>query len=157
MLKSDRATQQRGHLAFLLVLAVSTCVGCGNGLASVEGTVTLDGQPLAGGGDTRAMIYLFPEGGTGAPAVGLLDDAGEFTISTGTKVGVKPGPYVVTISASKLVGDRTPGVPRSARRLTPPKYADPNKSGFRVDVEPGSNEYEFALESPPPSRRRRAS
>lgn len=138
----------------LAVVAIASCVGCGNGLASVSGTVTLDGNPLAGGGGTRAVVYFYPEGGTGAPAVGLLDSSGEFTVSTGTSVGAKPGAYLVTVSASQLVGKDTPGFPRSARRITPPMYADPNASGLRVEVASGSNDCEFALESAPPGRQR---
>ncbi|TWT86203.1 hypothetical protein Mal64_39460 [Pseudobythopirellula maris] len=129
------------------LLTLLFCQGCGNGLASVSGTVTLDGAPLKGGGDTRATIYLYPEGGTGAPAVGLLDENGEYTVTTGTQNGVMPGPYLVTISASQLIGEDIPGVPRSARRLTPARYADPNGSNFRVDVESGSNVYDFALDA----------
>lgn len=154
----DATPQRTGQWTTLLAaVVVASCLGCGNGLASVNGKVTLDGNPLAGGGDTRAMVYFYPEGGTGAPAVGLLDSSGEFTVSTGTSSGVKPGAYLVTVSASQLVGKDIPGVPRSARRVTPAKYSDPNASGLRVQVDSGSNECEFALESDPPSRQRRRS
>lgn len=141
-----------------LAAAIAACVGCGNGLASLSGKVTLDGQPLAAGGDTRATVYLYPEGGTGAPAVGLLDESGEFTVSTGSQTGVVPGTYVVTVSASTLIRkNSTPGMPPSARRVTPNKYANPNASGLRLQIEPGYNECEFALESDPADRRRRRS
>lgn len=143
-------------VACVLVVAASS-VGCGSGLATVTGSVTLDGAPLAGGGETRAMVYLYPEGGTGAPAVGLLNEAGEYHISTGTRDGVEPGAYLVTISASQLIGKDIPGAPRSAKRITPPKYADPRQSGLRVDVASGANKYDFALESEPTTPRRRAS
>lgn len=156
-----RPIGQRGVALLLIVVGIGLCGGCGDGLASVRGQVLLDGAPLTGGGDTRAMVYLYPEGGTGAPAVGLVDENGEFSVSTGAKRGVEPGAYLVTISASRLIGEDVPGVPRSAERLTPPKYADPRRSGLRVEVDEGSNEYEFALKSEPviernPRRRRRS-
>jgi hypothetical protein len=140
----------------LLLLLPAIC-GCGNGLSSVSGLVTLDGNPLKGGGEVRATVYLFPEGGTGAPAVGLVDESGEYTVSTGTKNGVLPGAYLVSISASELYGENIPGVPRSGRRVTPARYADPRRSDFRIEVGSGSNTFDFALESDtraPRSRRR---
>lgn len=139
----------------LLLLVLSAVVGCGNGLASVSGNVTLDGSPLQGGGEVRAMVYLFPEGGSGAPAVGLLNESGEYTVSTGTQEGVLPGAYLVSISASQLIGKDIPGVPRSGRRITPAKYSDPRRSGLRVEVEPGSNVFDFALEADKKSKRSR--
>ncbi|QDU87969.1 hypothetical protein Pla175_13360 [Pirellulimonas nuda] len=151
------STWRRPLAAACVLVAAASSVGCGSGLATVTGAVTLDGAPLAGGGDTRAMVYLYPEGGTGAPAVGLLNEAGEYQISTGTRDGVEPGAYLVTISASQLTGKDIPGAPRSAVRITPPKYADPRQSGLRVDVASGANKYDFALESDPTTRRRRAS
>jgi len=141
--------------AVVLLGAIS---GCGNGLASVSGVVTLDNEPLKGGGDVRAMVYLYPEGGTGAPAVGLVNEEGEYQVSTGTQRGVLPGPYLVSISASQLVGESVPGVPRSGRRITPARYADPRQSNLRIEVQEGSNTFDFALEpDPPPSKRSRRS
>lgn len=145
-----------GTSAWLLViLFLPTVVGCGSGLAKVSGAVTMDGEPLRSGGDVRAMVYFYPEDGTGAPAVGLVDEAGQYSIATGTQNGVKPGAYLVSISASQLLGEAEIGVPRSGRRITPAKYADPRQSGLRVEVAKGSNTFDFALEADQPSRRTR--
>lgn len=137
----------------LLLLCLPIVSGCGNGLASVRGEVSLDGEPLKGGGDVRAMVYLYPEGGSGAPAVGLVDESGKYSVTTGTKEGVEPGSYLVSISASQLVGEEKVGVPRAGRRITPPHYADPRQSDLRVEVAPGSNEFDFALDSTTAKRR----
>lgn len=135
-----------GDNAGFVLLILPAILGCGNGLAQVTGTVTLDGQPLRGGGDVRAMVYLHPEGGTGAPAVALIDESGQYRVSTGAESGVLPGPYLVSISASQLTGDDAVGVPRSGRRITPDRYADPRTSGLRIDVGAGENTYDFELE-----------
>jgi hypothetical protein len=68
--------------------------GCGGSrTSSVEGTVLLDGKPLAG-----ASIQFVPEG-AGRDATGQTDTNGQFTMSTfEPKDGVLPGTYKVTIS-----------------------------------------------------------
>ncbi|WP_425399157.1 hypothetical protein [Aeoliella sp.] len=116
--------------------------------------MTLDGQPLVGGDAVRATVYYYPEGGSGAPAVGLLDDAGRYEIATGSKSGVQPGAYIVTVSATKIIPPKQPGEAPTGRPLTARKYADPRQSGFRVEVEPGSNTFDFDLESQSQMRRR---
>lgn len=155
--KRSPANQSASHLilACLMATALSTFVGCGNGMATVSGQVTLNGEPLAGGNDIRGTVYFFPEGGTGAPAVGLLDEDGRYRIQTGSQRGVQPGAYLVTISASQLIGTRVEGVPPAGRVITPRKYADPSKSGFRVDVASGSNEFDFEMVGEPPRSRKR--
>jgi hypothetical protein len=134
------------HAAVVGCLVVATS-GCGNGLARVSGQVTLDDQPLAGGQDVRGTVYFYPEAGTGAPAVGLLDSSGKYSLNTGTKKGIKPGAYKVTISATRIIAASQAGEAPSGRPITPRHYADPAKSGFRVDVSKGSNTFDFALES----------
>ena len=130
--------------------------GCGDGLANVSGQVTLNGSPLAGSDTVRGTVYFFPEGGTGAPAVGLVDGEGEYALSTGSKGGVSPGAYVVTVSATELIPPKIAGEAPGGRAITPRRYADPSQSGFRVDVAPGSNVFDFALEGEmKPTRGRR--
>lgn len=143
-----RLRSARTLVAILLSIGAFPLVtGCGNGLATVSGEVSLDGEPLRGGDGVRAMVYLYPEGGSGAPAVGLVDESGKYSVSTGTKQGVAPGAYLVSISASELIGKEEVGVPRAGRRITPAHYADPRQSDLRVEVSPGSNTFDFALES----------
>lgn len=138
--------------AAFVLLSIS---GCGNGLATVTGQVTMNGEPIIGGDNVRATVYLFPEGGTGAPAVGLLNKEGRYKVSTGSQPGVFPGSYVVTISASELIPSRIEGEAGGGRAITPRRYADPSTSGLRVEVGDGSNEFDFDLVGPPPGKRRR--
>lgn len=143
-----RVRSARTLVPILLIIGgLPLVTGCGNGLATVTGEVSLDGEPLRGGNGVRAMVYLYPEGGSGAPAVGLVDESGKYEVSTGTKQGVAPGAYLVSISASELIGKEEVGVPRAGRRITPARYADPRQSDLRVDVSPGSNTFDFSLES----------
>jgi hypothetical protein len=75
----------------VLLLAVS---GCGKSrLVSVEGTVTLDGEPLAG------ATVVFQPVGEGQPATAQTDSDGNFQLVTlkGDK-GALPGEYKVLVS-----------------------------------------------------------
>ncbi len=143
--------------AFLFIgftgLALS---GCGNGLASVTGSVSIDGQPITGGESTRAMVYFFPESGTGAPAIGIINDSGEYRMRLGSRTGVVPGTYIVTISATELVQSKNPDLPPSGRLISPRRYKDPKTSGLKAEVAAGSNEFDFDLvPDPKPTRSKR--
>lgn len=130
-----------GIIVFTLLLA-----GCGERLASVGGKVTFDGQPLAGGPGVRAMIQFQPESG-GAPAIGNLDADGNYELVRGSQAGLPPGPYLVTVTASKIIPGPTPYDPGSGKPITPRRYASAKESGLRADVQAGSNTFDFALES----------
>ena len=115
--------------------------GCGNGLAQVSGQVTLDGQPVHGGkGDTRVTILLLPADGVGANAIGLADENGNYKIATASQTGVRPGDYFVSCSVSTL------GV---SGPVADPKYANAKTSGLKLTVQPGKNEFNIPLQSPP--------
>ncbi|MEM1303994.1 MAG: hypothetical protein AAGG46_03820 [Planctomycetota bacterium] len=149
---------QKVLLAATACPLVVTLVGCGNGLATVSGRITVDGEPIAVSESVNGRILFFPDGGTGAPAVGALDSDGEYSVSTGSQDGLLPGPYVVTVLATELIPSRDESTPPSGRSITPRRYADPAKSGLRVNVADGSNEFDFDLDGtpdPPPRRRRR--
>lgn len=137
-------------------LAIGSLSGCGNSLSQVSGGVTIDGEPIAGGENVRATVYFYPEGGTGTPAIGLLDESGQYEISTGSQSGIQPGSYVVTISATEIIPAKQQGEAPTGRPITARKYADPRLSGFRVEVEPGSNTFDFDLEPVQRTRRRRS-
>lgn len=128
----------------LALLFVSLLTGCGNDLASVEGQVTLNGQPLAGGPQLQGIVQFVPENG-GPTATAYLDEAGRYELSSGSRRGTKPGRYLVAVSATKIIPAATPGGAASGRPATPPHYANPKESGFVADVEPGANTFDFAL------------
>jgi len=80
--------------ANLLGLCCLWMVGCSDGLASIDGTVTFNSEPLSGG-----MIVLEPTDGKGAVA-GANVEGGKFRIDK-----VLPGEKLVRIYASYPAGE----------------------------------------------------
>lgn len=128
--------------------------GCGSNLAQVTGVVTVDGQPLRGGNDVRATVIFQPSTGAGRVAVGLVNEDGEYRLSSGSEAGVVPGEYVATCSATQLVRAQDGGV-AGGRRITDSSYASSKTSGFRFTVAPGRNEFDLALNSHTPNLQKR--
>ncbi len=129
----------------LLAFLFTWLIGCGSNLASVSGTVTLDGQPLAGSEKLRGTVQFSPESGGGTAAVGYLDQNGRYNLSTGSRVGALPGKYFVSVSATEIIPPQIPGEAPSGRLATPRRYADAKKSGFAAEVASGSNTFDFSL------------
>jgi len=130
--------------------------GCGKNLAQVSGVVTLDGEPLKGGEGIHATVFFQPASGEGASAVGTLNENGVYQLSCGSLEGIPPGEYIVTFTASEIIGGEDGSTP-TGRRISDPKYASTKTSELRFKVEAGDNQCDLALESPPSrgSRRRR--
>lgn len=129
-----------------LLFALTVMLGCGNSLPTVSGRLTLDGQPLAASDTVRVTIMFYPEGG-GAPAAALADSSGRYELATGGREGIAAGRYVAVISATESSPSTGGTAPK--RVLTPAKYADPKQSGLQVKVMPGSNTFNFDLNSEP--------
>ena len=138
----------------LLGVACLTMTGCGNNLAQVSGTVTVDGQPLASGPEMNITILFQPEGGGGANGVALVDSSGQYTVATGSETGLAPGEYLITCSATQLIPSKTPGGAPGGKRVSDPKYANSQTSGLRLSVKEGDNQYDIPLESPKATARR---
>jgi hypothetical protein len=137
----------RRTFALLVLLGSPGIVGCGNGLAKVSGTVTLDGKPIQGGPQMYATVNFVREDGRGTASVGIIDASGHYTLRMGAQEGIQPGPYLVGIAAQKVTPPATPeGMPQ-ATLVTPAKYADITQSGFREEVKAGRNTFDFALSS----------
>lgn len=151
--RSIRITQRLTGIGFV-VFALIACHGCGNGLADVSGKVTMDGRPLCKSEDVRVTVTFQPASGGGRVATGLVDESGEYRLSSGSQVGVVPGEYLVTCSATQLVRGQDGGV-TGGRSLTDPKYANSKTSGFKYTVTPGSNQFDLAVNSRPSGTARR--
>ena len=123
------------------------CGRCGNGLAQVNGTVTLDGRPIEGGPQMYGTVSFCREDGSGAPAVGIIDDSGRYMLKTGAREGIEPGTYLVGIAVRKITLPTTPDAMPQPTLITPQKYASVTESGFREEVKLGSNTFDFALNS----------
>lgn len=96
-------------MRYLFAILCIAFVGCGNGLSSVRGTVTLDGKPLAGNDHLSGTVQFAPENGHGTIAVGDLDANGQYILSSGSRGGVLPGKYLVSVSATEIIPPKIPG------------------------------------------------
>ena len=131
----------------ITLLVISTIVGCNDGFATVSGTVTLNGEPIAGGPRMYGTVTFYPEGGNGAPAVGLIGEAGRYELQTGARSGLVPGPYLIGIAVKKITMPTDPDEMPQPTLITPKKYASVTASGLREEVKPGNNTFDFALKS----------
>jgi hypothetical protein len=122
-------------------------VGCGSNLASVAGTVTLDGQPVAGSERLYGTVSFYREQGGGAPAIAIIDNAGQYRLRTGGQDGIEPGTYLVGIAVKTVTPSATEGGMPIAKLISPARYASVSQSGFRKVVESGSNTIDFDLQS----------
>lgn len=125
----------------------SMLVGCSGAdrpdLVEIEGTVTLDGEPLA---DAQIIFQTAdPDSPYQRPASGKTDASGKFTMATyGNAEGVPLGAYRVGVIKKELVGelpeDYNPeditqsNKPIKYKWLTPREYANPEDSGLTVEV-----------------------
>lgn len=106
----------------LLLSASLAALGCGQkptALASVQGSVYVHGQPLAGG-----TIVFTPDperGGQGPMAWAQIGPDGRFQLATEGQLGATPGWHRITIAAA------------TADKL-PPRYRDPELSEQRFEV-----------------------
>jgi hypothetical protein len=115
-------------------------LGCGRGdlpaLGDVEGTITLDGQPLE-----NVMVQFHAEKG-GRPGSGVTDKNGKYKLAyTADATGTKVGPNRVEISTVWPDGEPGPG----EKDKIPPKYN--GKSELKADVKAGKNTFDFNLDS----------
>jgi hypothetical protein len=122
--------------------------GCGEQLANVHGTITLDGKPLASSDVVRGTVTFYPADGRGVPAVGKIDSNGHYEVSTASRAGLPPGTYAVAVVATQLIIPE-PGATPSGRPITPRRYASTKTSDLHAEVEPGKNTVDFNLESSP--------
>jgi hypothetical protein len=154
--------------AFVLACGALAILGCGSKgptMVQVNGTVSLDGQPVEG-----ATVSFMPKSGStpagnSTPASGSTDSAGKFTLSTlNPGDGAIVGSYSVTVSKSKITGGQQgdPNNGKDGKRmlsgppsqkvtteyLIPRNYSIPGKSGLSdVEVKSGMQPVELKLTS----------
>ena len=128
------------------VVSAGLSGGCGGkapaGPTVVRGTVTFQGQPVAGG-----LVVFSPDpdrGGTGRPARGELGPDGAFQVNAADGTALPAGWYRVAIAPP-------PGFLPSDRPAFPPQLARPDQSGLIREVRSGQeNVFDFAVEVNPP-------
>ncbi len=140
-------------LAILAAFFLLAATGCGGGsLASVEGIVKLDGQPLEG-----AMVVFTPVGEHGQSASGLTKSDGTFELKAANgKTGAAPGEYKVVVSYSEVSGPPGGGPPdpsqvndlmremkkqatkdaKTKKAVVPAKYRNASTTPFQETVPP---------------------
>src|SRR4051812_16612728 len=133
--------------SLLLLVALSFTGGCGNGLASVSGTVTLDGQPVIGGQEKYGTVSFSRDGGGGATGVAIIDSSGHYQLKTGSQSGVEPGTYQVAISIKRITPGPNEYAETKATLISPAKYGSVPTSGLRAEVKQGRNTIDFDLVS----------
>lgn len=129
------------------LLLVATLLGCGDGMSTVTGTVTLDGSPVSVGKQMNGTVNFVREDGSGARATGHLDESGQYSLNTGAQSGLEPGTYLVGIAVNQISIPADANAMPQAKLITPKKYASTRNSGLKAEVKPGSNTFDFALES----------
>lgn len=143
----------------ICVCLISTLVGCsGSAMQPVEGTVTLDGEPLAG----AAISFIPVEGGR--PSSGQTDEQGHFTLASFTaNDGVPPGQYKVTVVKldARRQAEAAPveeggegeepqvmgNIEQAVKFLTPMKYSSPATTDLKVEVSAGMEPVQIDLKS----------
>ena len=141
------------RVRFLLTtLLIAVSVGCGGSgprTASVVGTVTYRGKPVA-----NADVSFMPMDASGRPATGRTDAEGRFALGTfESSDGAIPGTYQIGIIArgpprppkpgevgSGMPGEMMPGDP-----TIPVKYFAPDTSGLMHEVTRGKNSVPLEL------------
>ena len=129
---------RRGFAIAGLLVALTTFVGCekNDGLCLVEGTVTLDGSPVADG-----MISFGPTIGSSGTATGAKIVDGKYSARASA------GEMSVAIRAQKKEISQDPdhGETISLTELIPEKYNQ--NSELKASIKPGKNTFDFDLKS----------
>lgn len=150
----SRSSQRFQFLLPRLLLLVGLCItGCGGGLntdygkldlASVTGTVKLDGQPLAG-----VMVKFEDE--EQRFSSGITDSAGHYRLMFNSeKSGVLPGAKIVRFSSAAAADPEAASEEDNPERPAPKEIipACYNKeSKIAVAVKSGSQSFDFDLKA----------
>lgn len=123
--------------------AIVAAAGCGPTTATVSGTVTFNGEPVA-----KGAISLFPSDGKGSATGGLITD-GRYSIA-----GVAPGEKIVQLSAPVVAGSRKDDYGNEtqvAEELMPPAWG--RASQEKITVTAGALTQNFEITGPDPRKK----
>ncbi|MFO0864080.1 MAG: hypothetical protein U0744_05400 [Gemmataceae bacterium] len=126
---------------FWLALLFLIPAGCGGEkLYPVEGTISVDGTPLAKG----AVVFWSEKPSADQPAGDV--ENGKFTIMTKGKTGAPEGTYKVTVSGNEEIDSTKPF---KTKMIIPAAYREQAKTPLTVQVSPSSTpkSVEFAVKS----------
>ncbi len=113
--------------------------GCGKGprLVTVNGSVKMDGQPLADA-SVQFVFTQYPRS-----ANGRTDSEGKFTLSYNNRAGAPIGACKVIISKVRPPGDETSG----SKNLVPARYN--SNSQLQYEITKKEKNFDFDLNSEP--------
>ena len=144
----------RNILLLVTIFTVAALTGCGNGkltTINVTGTVTYEGEPLAG-----ATVNFIPKAeGQGHPAYGMTDAQGHYKLQTllgNPDAGTTPGKYAVSVikmEEQAETSDTSPSrtaIPPHPKSFIPERYGRTTTSGLTATVKKGEkNVFDFVL------------
>jgi len=122
-----------------MIAGIALLSGCGGGeagpaLATVTGTVTLDGQPVDHG-----QVYFHPDssrGTTGPTSMAEIGPDGKYSIkSSQDREGAVVGFHQVRVEIRHPPKDQNDTLPAL---MTLEKYSKPQTSGLTAEVKPGT-------------------
>ncbi len=136
-------------------IGLAGCVGSDVDLVPAEGTVTLDGQPVADAG----VVFTPKKKELCLPAAGTTDASGRFALVTTNRPGAMLRKYRVVISKTELPdlprgpdGEVDPAKLREMKEIkevnyVPARYASADTSDLDATVNATSNNFTFSLTS----------
>jgi hypothetical protein len=133
-------------IALIATAALLLSSGCSDGLATVEGKVTFNGEAV-----NRGMISLEPIDGKG-PSSGGSIESGQFKID-----GVTPGEKIVHISAVYVKGvqkQEEGGEIEICEDLLPKEYGRGSKT--KLTVTAPATKQDYPIEGPDPRKTQKA-
>ncbi len=125
-------------------LALLLCLGCGGDkgpeIASVEGTITMDGKPLP-----NAAVLFLPE--NGRPGGGRTDENGHYVLNfSGGRQGALLGKSKVRITTLSDPSEAEDGTPIPGQKETIPDEYN-TQTTLTYEVKDGRNVADFDLKS----------
>lgn len=133
----------RAHMkTHVLCAVVALCLaGCGGKPATVDGTVTLDGEPIS-----KGSVSFVPSSG-GQQAFGVVESDGSYSLSTNSSSGLELGNYQVRVVAREMIKSDEGFAPMQGDYIVPKRYANHATSGLSFEIKSGRNKIDLELTS----------
>lgn len=136
------------HVVILTCMVVATVAGCGNGLSTLSGMVTIDGKPAP-----KGLSFEFSPTGAGSSSYASTDQDGKYeAMFTFQKKGIQAGEHLVRITpgaveeSMPVIGPDGKPVNDSAEQpsvaMLPHQYYEQIET---IMVESGHNTHDISL------------
>ncbi len=122
--------------------------------ANVVGKVYWNDEVLTLEQSQRGEVVFRPVEG-GPNCTGVIDADGNYSLGTGSRAGIFPGDYLISISVVEFMESDDPSALPAGYRVTPNEFASPLTSGLTCMVKGGENVHDIHIKgvasSPPVS------